>query len=61
MNTYIAIYNGKQREIMARTLYQAKLAAVEYFRTPKSKESLIGVYLAEKADGEQVAINPASL
>ena len=60
MNGYIAFYNGKQKEIMASSLYGAKLAAIEYFNVSKSKQSLIAVVLAEK-NGEQVTTSTASL
>lgn len=58
MNTYVAIYNGRQREIMAANLYDAKTAAVEYFDVPPRKRGLLGIYLAELADGTPVNIIP---
>jgi len=58
MNTYIAIFNGKQREIMAKSMYEAKTAAIAYFNVKPSKVGLIGIYLAETADGTKVNIIP---
>lgn len=53
MNGYIAIYNGKQVEVYAEGLYQAKLKAIEELKPPKSKQHMVIVMLAEK-DGEAV-------
>lgn len=46
-------YRNEVFEVEADSLYGAKLKAIEIvksqgYRLPKSKESLIGVYLAEK-------------
>jgi hypothetical protein len=53
MHGYIALYNGKQVEIHADSLYAAHLKAVEHFKPPKSKKHLVSTHLVEKA-GEQV-------
>lgn len=57
-HTYAAVYNGRTAEIKAESLYGAKLAAVEHFKAPRSKQSQIGVYLIETADGNEVQIAP---
>ncbi len=57
MNGYIAIYNSKEKEIYAETLYAAKLQAIKEFKVPKSKEHRVVVMLCEK-DGEQVVHDP---
>ena len=53
MNGYIAFYDGKRTEVYAATLYAAKLQAIAAFKTPKKKEHLVTVVLAEK-DGKTV-------
>jgi hypothetical protein len=53
MNGYIVMYQGKQRELWAPTLYHAKKMAVQYFRPKKKDEHLISVILCEK-DGKEV-------
>ena len=53
MYGYIALYQGRRHELRADSLYAAKLAAVEYFKPPKSKQHLVTVHLAE-VDGETV-------
>lgn len=58
MNTYTCIYNGRTREIMAASLYDAKTAAIAYFRVPKRKQGLVGVYLTELADGTPIQTIP---
>jgi len=57
MNGYIAIYNSKRVEIMADSLYGAKVQAISELRVPKSKQGLLSVTLAEK-NGEQVTHLP---
>lgn len=57
MNGYIAFYNGKQAELYAETSYAAYSQAVDHFKVPKSKRSMVSVVLAEK-DGEQVTHAP---
>ena len=55
MNTYgyIALYQGRRHELYAESLYAAKVAALEYFKPPKSKRHLVSVHLAE-INGETV-------
>jgi hypothetical protein len=60
MNGYICLYNQKSVEVYAETLYQAKVKAVELLKTPKNKQHMVTVMLAEK-DGEQVTHSSASL
>ena len=60
LNGYIAFYEGKQVEVRAKSLYAAKLKALELFKPTKRKAHMLSVVLAEK-DGEAVGIHPASL
>lgn len=53
---YIGFYAGCQIEFYASSLYAAKQQAVKYFRPPKSKEHMVSVVLAERADGTQVEV-----
>ncbi|MPR11943.1 hypothetical protein [Microvirga tunisiensis] len=53
MNGYKAFYNGRETDIHADTLLQAKEKAVAFFKPPKSKTHMVHVHLCEK-DGEQV-------
>lgn len=57
MNTYIAIYNGKQIEVQAEGLYSAKCAAADKLKVPKGKLGLLAIMLAEK-NGEPVVHTP---
>lgn len=50
---YIAFYNGKRHELYADSLFDAKEAAIAFFKVPKSKIGLVAVVLAEK-DGVPV-------
>lgn len=54
-NGYIALYRGKQAEIYADSLYDAKEKAVALFKAKKSYE--VSVYLVEKG-GEAVVHQP---
>ena len=54
MNKYLFFYNGKQKEIEADTLYEAKVKAIAYFRVPKSKHNMVHGMIVEKEGGEQV-------
>jgi len=54
---YIALYNGRQAEVWADTLFKAKDLAVAYFKPPKSKQHLVSVTLAEK-EGQPVIHRP---
>lgn len=60
MNGYIFFFNGKQVEIMADSLYAAKLKAIEHFKPAKSKLHMVHGMLAEK-NGEQVIHSTASI
>jgi hypothetical protein len=53
MNGYKAFYNGRETDIYADTLLQAKEKAVAFFKPPKSKQHMVHVHLCEKG-GEQV-------
>lgn len=50
---YLAFFNGKQAEVWANGLYEAKQKAVAYFKPAKSKVHMVSVHLCEK-NNEQV-------
>jgi len=60
MNGYRVFYNGRELDLYADTQYAAKLMAIELFKVPRSKESMITVVLCEVA-GQQVETSTASL
>ena len=45
---YLAFYNGKQFELFASSIAEAKELAIAWFKPPKSKQHMVHVYLAEK-------------
>lgn len=45
---YLAFYNGKQFELFASSIAEAKDLAIAWFKPPKSKQHMVHVYLAEK-------------
>ena len=47
INEYLGYYQGKQREIYATTLLDAKLKAMTEFNPPKSKAHLVSVHLVK--------------
>jgi len=57
MNGYKAFYNGKQADIYAESLYQAKMEAIKHFKPRRSQEHMVSVVLCEK-DGETVVHQP---
>ena len=56
MNGYIALYRGKQKEVYAKTSYEAQQKAAQEFKAKKSYE--VTVVLCEK-EGEQVTHSTA--
>lgn len=60
MNTYIAIFNGRQIRVKADSQYAAVLTARKELKVSKSKEGLLAVVLAAKGD-EAVVHSGASL
>lgn len=50
MNGYIFFYNGRQVELYAHSLSDAKLQALKHFKPPKSKEHMVHGMLAERDD-----------
>lgn len=54
---YIGFYSGKQIEIYADNLYDAKMKAIAAFKVKKKNENMVAVVLAEK-DGEPVEHTP---
>lgn len=50
MNTYIAIYAGKETQINAEGLYEAKLKGLIALNVPKSKYNLMSVTLVSVGD-----------
>ena len=57
-NTYLCIYNGKRREVMAERTIDAQEAAAVYFKCKKAYK--VAVYLLAK-DGEGVTHDTAAL
>lgn len=49
-----AMWNGKEAEIEASSLYSAKLKAIELFKTPKSKQHMIVIALLKKDNAEVI-------
>lgn len=43
---YMAFYEGKQFDLYASSLLDAKEKAVKHFKPPKSKKHMVHVYLA---------------
>lgn len=60
MNGYKAFFNGKEKDIYAASLYDAKLAALEYFKPRKKQAHMVSVVLCE-IEGEEVSHDPSSL
>ena len=60
MNGYIAFYNGKQVEVYANTLYEAKQKAIAEFRVKAKQQHNVHVMLAER-DGQQVVHSTGGL
>ena len=52
-NGYLAFFNGKEREIYANSLYEAKQEAIRQFKPKASQRHMVHVYLVEK-DGHQI-------
>ena len=53
INEYLGCYQGKQLEVFASTLLEAKTKALIEFMPPKSTAHLVSVHLV-KVDGRQV-------
>ena len=53
INEYLGYYQGKQLEVFASTLLEAKTKALIEFKPPKSKAHLVSVHLV-KVGGRQV-------
>lgn len=47
MNRYSCTYKGKNVSLVADSLYNAKLKAVEHFNVRKSKQHLVDIWLLE--------------
>ena len=50
MKKYIVFYNNKKTEIIAESLYSAKLKAIDILNIPKSKQGLMAVSLNSEID-----------
>ena len=50
MNTYIAIFNGRQLELQADSMYAAVVMARKELKVSKSMEGLLAVVLVAKGD-----------
>jgi hypothetical protein len=53
MNGYKAFFNGKELDVYANSLLEAKTKALAAFKPAKSKAHMVHVHLCEKA-GETV-------
>ncbi len=51
---YMGFFNGKQIELYASSLYQAKVKATEHFKPRKSQAHMVSVIICERADGAVV-------
>ncbi len=60
MNGYIAFYNGRTFEVYSNTYDEARKAAMEHFKPPKSKKHMVTVMLAEK-DGKAYVHSTSSI
>ena len=60
MNTYIAIFNGRQIRVKADSQYAAVLTARKELKVSKSREGLLAVVLVAKG-GEAVVHSGASI
>lgn len=60
MNGYKAFFEGKETEVYAKSAYEAKCKAVEYFKPRKNKAHMVHVALCE-VQGEQVTHRPEAL
>ena len=58
---YACFYYGKRHELRAIDMHAAKQAAVRHFKAPRSKEHMVTVMLAERADGSKVVHSTGSL
>lgn len=58
-HTYIAHFKGQGVVVYARSLYEAKQRAVEYFKPRKSEQGLLAVDLHELGEGRTVVIQEA--
>jgi hypothetical protein len=58
MNGYKAFYNGKEIEIYAERLIEAKEKAVAAFKVSRKKQHMVSVVLCEK-NGEVVSHSPS--
>jgi len=61
MHGFKCFYNGREWETHAESLYAAKLAAVAYFKAPKSKSHMVSVVLCERPDGSTVTHSTAGV
>ena len=51
---FVAFYNGKQVDVYAEDLYDAKQKAVGEMKEPKKKVHMVSVMLAADENGEEV-------
>lgn len=60
MNGYQAFYNGKTADVYADSLWAAKQKAIDLFKVPRSKQSMVSVVLCEVA-GKEVEVSTSSI
>jgi hypothetical protein len=61
LSGFVAMYNGRQADVWATSLWDAKKKAIAVFKVHKRHEHLISVNLAIKADGSQHIISTAGI
>lgn len=57
---YMAFFLGRSTEIHAKSLYEAKLKAIEFFKPSRKQEHMVHVYLCEK-EGQVVVHDTSEL
>ncbi len=60
MNTYKIFYAGREDEIMAASLYAAKVQAINLFKVPLKRQNMVSVVLVAVED-RPVEVATASL
>lgn len=57
---YKAFFNGREADIRATSLLDAKERAAAHFKPAKSKRHMVSVVLCERADGSAVTHSTAA-
>ena len=56
LNEYLGYYQGKQEDIYASSMMEAKAKAINVFNPPKSKAHLVNVHLVKANVNRQAAM-----